>query len=564
MAAHHGITHINFQCNVYRVLIMDTAFPIDLTDKEREVARPFFTNVDKHVFALINMPEVVKGTLFSRYSRSEKSARRLLLDEFIPDKDVMAAMEASMPTRGLEASLAVNKAESFYQRVLVGYGDDSVAELAGAHIACENISSLAADMVTDSRIGFSYLEKSARYIPFDKKVGGRYLWYRSPRLMESRFGGDYETMMDRIFDEYCKWLPLVVSYAKENNPKTDETTPRAYENAMRAKACDVLKNMLTAGRLTNLGLFGNGRAYEYLLTKLYSSELGEAVELAKSMHEELSLVVPSFVKRSQLSEYITGTRDAMIGFASRSPVLGGERKGPYLELVDYDRDAEARILASMLYPYSSVPLGELRKAASSMGKAMGSELVSAYLSKRRNRRDKPGRALENAYYTFELCANYGIFRDLHRHRVLTLERQRLTTALGYDVPEELGPLGLDKEYARLMDEAAEVHRRIAAEMPVEAQYAVPRSYHLRWYMKMNLREIYHLAELRSTRQGHPDYRRIAQRMKTLIGEVHPLLTEFMQVDMNEYTLARLESEKRIDRKLAELDRNDGGADAPAR
>jgi thymidylate synthase ThyX len=537
-------------------------FPIDLDEKERGLVKPFFTNVDRHVFGLINMPEVVKGTLFSRYSRSEKSARRLLLDEFIPNKEVMEAMESSMPARGIESNIAVNKAEDFYQRVLVGYGDDSVAELAGAHMACENISSLAADLITDSRIGFAYLEKSARYIPFDKKVDGRYLWYRSPKLMESRHGESYERTMDMLFDNYCKWLPTVISYAKENNQRTDDTTPRAYENAMRAKGCDVLKNMLTAGRLTNIGLFGNGRAYEYLLTKLYSSDLEEGRDLAKRLHAELSYVIPSFVKRSQLSDYITGTRDSMRGFASQNQVgvSGYGESGPYLKLVDYDRDAETKVLASMLFTYSGLGLDDLKRTVEAMGPEKKKELVAAYLSKRRNRRDKPGRALENAYYTFELCANYGIFRDLHRHRVLTLERQLLNTSLGYDVPPELAPIGLDKEYAELMDDVAVVYREIAKDMPYESQYVVPRSYHLRWYMKMNLREIYHLAELRSTKQGHPDYRKIAQKMKTMIDEIHPALVEFMQVDMNDYALARLESEKRIDRKLAELEKNGGMAD----
>ncbi|MCL5419481.1 MAG: FAD-dependent thymidylate synthase [Candidatus Marsarchaeota archaeon] len=534
-------------------------FPIGLDEREKELVRPFFTNVDRHVFALINMPEVVKGTLFSRYSRSEKSARRLLLDEFIPNKEVMEAIEGNMPSKGIEANLAIGRAEDFYQRVLVGYGDDSVAELAGSHAACENISSLAADLITDSRIGFSYLEKSARYIPFDKKVDGKYLWFRSPKLMESRFGDAYERTMDLLFDEYSRWLPVVISYAKENNPRSGDTTERAYENAMRAKACDVLKNLLTAGRLTNIGLFGNGRAYEYLLTRLYSSNLAEGVDLAGRLHAELSLVIPSFVKRSQLSEYITKTRETMGGFYSRNMKQGGAggRAGPYLELVDYDRDAEAKVLASMLYPYSNLDLNSLRGAVVAMAPEQRKELVKAYLSNRRNRRDKPGRALESAYYTFELCANYGIFRDLHRHRMLTLERQVLGTSLGYDVPEELVALGLDREYARLMEEVAEVHREIAVEMPIEAQYVVPRSYHMRWYMKMNLREVYHLAELRSTKQGHPDYRKIAQNMKRMIEKVHPVLAEFMQVDMNDYALARLDSERRIDRKLAELDGKTG-------
>lgn len=535
---------------------MEGAFPIDLNEKEKELVRPFFTNTDRHVFALINLPDVIKGTLFSRYSRTDKSVRRLLLDEFIPNKDVLEVIEGNMPSKGLEAGVALSKAEEFYQRVLVGYGDDSVAELANAHIACENVSSLAGDLLTNSRIGISPLEKSARYVPFDKKVDGKYLWYRSPVLMGSRFESIYSGTMNRIFDLYSRWLPQVISYVKEANPRTEDTTPRAYESAMRAKACDVLKNMLTAGRLTNVGLSGNGRSFEYMLVKLYSGELQEGVELAKQMHEELSKVIPSFVKRAQPSEYILGTREGINGFISQNirPPPPVPNAGPYLKLVDYDPDAELKVLAAMLFPYTPISMEGLRKIVGSVSKEVRKGLIAAYLSKRRNRRDKPGRALENAYYTFEMCTNYGTFRDLHRHRILSLEKQRLTTNLGYDTPPELEGVGLDKEYKDLMEEVSGVYAQIAKELPVEAQYVVPRAYHLRWYIKLNLREVYHLTELRSTKQGHPDYRKIAQNMKTIVEKVHPALAEYMQVDMNDYALARLESEKRIDKKLEELDK----------
>ena len=147
-----------------------------------------------------------------------------------------------------------------------------------------------------------------------------------------------------------------------------------------------------------------------------------------------------------------------------------------------------------------------------------------------------------------------MYRDLHRHRVLSQERQYIGTDLGFDMPTDLKEIGLDKDYAEVMQHAKETNKKIAAEMPAEAQYIVPRSFRIRWYMKLNLREAYHLTELRSSKQGHPDYRKIAQKMKMLITEKNAALAEYMQVDMNEYTLPRIDSEKRIDRKLAELDK----------
>ncbi len=523
------------------------------SDAEQRMLGPFFSNMDKSIFVLTNLPEVIKGTLFSRYSRTDKSVRKILLDEFMANKDIFEQKEGGTTAGAASFILNQEKAEQFYERVLVGYGDDSVAELAGVHVACESVSSLAADQLTDSRIGISPLEKSARYVLFDKKVNGKYLWYREPKIMESKFEPMYTELMDRIFDQYVEWMPRVNAHVKAVTPKDPTATDRAYETACRAQACDILKNMLTAGRLTNIGLFGNGRSFEYLLTKLYSSNLTEAQNIASELHAELRKALPSFVKRAQLSEYITGTRAEMQAFAGTigaSPAQQEEQ--PYLKLMDFEPDGEEKVLAAMLYPYSSKPLAQLRAEIRAMPQEKRRELAKAYLSKRRNRRDKAGRALENLFYTFEMCANYGIFRDIHRHRVLSTERQALTANLGYDLPVELADIGLDKEYKTLMEDCKRAYKAIAAEMPVEAQYVVPRSFHLRWYIKMNLREIHHLTELRSQRQGHPDYRKLAQNMKRLVAEQHPTLTEYMQVDMNDYALARIESEKRIDEKMAKL------------
>jgi thymidylate synthase ThyX len=454
-----------------------------------------------------------------------------------------------------KSAVAINKAEDFYQRVLVGYGDDSVAELAGTHIACENISSFAGDMLTDSRIGISPLEKSARYVLFDKKVKGKYLWYREPKIMESRHEKLYSDMMDSLFNHYAEWLPIAMEHIREAEPKQADATDRAYNSAVRAKACDILKNVFTSARLTNVGLYGNGRAFEYLLNKLYSSGLGEAQQLATTMHEELAKVIPAFVRRAQQSEYLAGTREAMAAAAARNALnAGAEETGGYVKLVDYDREGQDRILAMMLYRYTDRPAEELYEVVKKMDIEKKKELAGEYLSRRRNRRDKPGRALENSFYTFEMCANYGVFRDLHRHRVMTMERQMLTTDLGYDTPAELSDIGIEKEYRKLMEQAAETYRKIAEDMPLEAQYAVPRSYRIRWYMKLNLREVHHLTELRSSKQGHPDYRKVAQKMKIEVEKVHPILTQHMFVDMNDYALPRLDSEKRIDQKLAQMDK----------
>lgn len=520
------------------------------TEEEKELIRPFFTNLDKNVFGLINLPEVIMGTLFSRYSRSDKSVRRILIDEFIKNKDLFT-LEGGNKI-GTSPILATEKAEQFYDRVLVGYGDDSVAELAGIHVACEMVSSFVGDLLTDSRLGISPLEKSARYVLFDKKVNGEYLWYREPKIMQSKYAEVYTKLMDEIFEKYSAWMPTVIAYVKKVTPKDPTATDRAFETACRAQACDILKNMFTASRLTNIGLYGNGRSFEYLISKMYSSGITEAVVVAKELHTEIAKVLPSFVKRAQESEYLVKRRNDMIEFVKEHNLTDLTPVNNYVKLVEYDKEGENSVLAAMLYPYVSMPLDRLIDFVKTMPVEKRIALVSTYVSKRRNRRDKVGRAMENLFYTFEICSNYGMFRDLHRHRVLTLDKQMLTANLGYDMPVELGPIGLEKEYREVMDHAKDVYNEIAKDMPIEAQYAVPRSYHMRYYIKMNLREVYHLTELRSQKAGHPDYRKIAQQMKNEVQAVHPALAEYLIVDMNEYALARLESEKRIDEKMEKL------------
>ncbi|MFQ6027368.1 MAG: FAD-dependent thymidylate synthase [Dehalococcoidia bacterium] len=519
--------------------------------KEQAIIAPFFTNLDKDVFGLVNLPEVVKGTLFSRYSRSPKTLRRVLLDEFIHTPEMgFEEIVGSTPTASADSVIAIEKAERFYDRVLVGYGDDSVAELAGTHIACENVSSLAGDYLTDSRIGISPLEKSARYILFDEKINGDYLYYKDPGIMGSEFGPGYVGLMDKLFDSYTRWIEQALDYVRDRTPREEGTSERAYASATRAKACDIMKNILPASRLTNVGLYGNGRAYEYMLNKLYSSELAETRSLAGAMHGELRKLIPSFVKRAEPSEYITQVRQSVATALPKHQVAIDSQER--MALVDFDAEAELKTVATILFPFSNHSLAGLLDTVKNLDDAEKRRIIQSYVGSRRNRRDKPGRAFEHAYYTFEFVGSYGVYRDLHRHRQLTQDKQRLTANLGYDLPEEFYDLGLASECDHLMGEVTDFYNRLSAVMPFEAQYAVPRMFRMRWYMTLNLREAHHIVELRSGRQGHPDYRKIAQEMYRMIHNVHPMLAESILVDMNDYTLARIESERRQDEKREQL------------
>lgn len=538
----------------------------EFTDEEKEIIKPFFTNLDKSVFVLVNLPEVVKGALFSRYSRTNKSLRRVLLDEFIMKPEMgFKEIVGFQTSSGTDQFIATQKAEEFYDRILVGFGDDSVAELGGAHIACENVSQLATKALEESRIGISPLEKSTRYVWFNEKVDGKYKYFRDPVIMESKFADDFLQTCDFLFDAYSKLIDPMTKFVIERFPKEEGVSDRAYGAAVRAKACDILRVILPASTLTNVGLFGNGRSFEYLLTKMLSNPLPEIQDLANSMHQELSKVIPSFVKRPinqyglETRKFMTDTRIAMEQLSQ--DVLSGQAipEEKRLTLVKWDPEAEVKVIAAILYPYSHLPMEKLLEITGKMDTELKKKIVNEYIGRRSNRRHKVGRAFENASYTFDILANFGIYRDLQRHRMLTQERQELTTQHGFDMPIEIVQAGFQKDFEDAMKVSKEAFEKISKVYPKNAQYVVALGFRMRWYFTMTLREVFHLTELRSSQQGHPDYRKIAQQMFLKIKEVHPIFAEHMKfVDMNEYPLERIESEKRIDKKMEEIKKKYGG------
>src|SRR5712692_1496829 len=529
--------------------------PAEFTTEEAALLARYFTNLDRPVFALRNLPEVVKGALFSRYSRTEKSLRRVLLDEFINEPD--SGFDALTTTiADADDMVAVRRAEEFYERVLVGYGDDSVAELAGAHVAVESVSTLAAKALEDSRIGISPLEKSTRYVRFDRPgPDGKRLFHRGPELEHPA----YEPAVDGLFDLYGASVEPLTQSIRERFPLEEGETERAWKSATRAKALDLLRGLLPAGTLTNLGLFGNGRAFEYLITKMAANELLECRRLAEDLHRELALVIPSFVRRAIDERYGTPaaqrmarTRSALKEMAAHLPSPprfgSGMGRGPAVRLVEHDPHAERKVVAAALFPESVLRWEDLKGDLPA--------LLEAILGDRANRRQRAPRALEHAQYTFEIVANFAAYRDLHRHRMLTQDRQLLGTALGYDVPDGLVELGMESRFRAAMDDAAASHVRLERDLgPALAQYVVPLAFHLRGYFRINLREVYHLCELRTTPQGHPEYRWVAQEMFRLVGQVHPTLAAYARfVDMGPGDeLERRRSERRIDEKLSTLD-----------
>ena len=550
----------------------------EFTAEEENRLRPFFTNLERSVFGL-RLPQEVAGALFSRYSRSTKSLRRTFLDEFLGDPELGLKELLVGENSASDDSAALKKARAFYERVLVGYGDDSVAQLGGAHLACENISNVAAKLLEDARIGIAPLEKSTRYVRFDQKdAAGNYLFYREPKIMASRHRNAYLEVMNLLFETYSKQMePMLECVARSlpieqlevRDPTTgkslaygeaqkDERLRRwaetAYRATVRAHACDVLRCYLPAATLTNVGMFGVGQAFEYLVSKFYSHELSEAKELGKTIHGELNQLIPSFVKRAQLNEYLAASSAAAKALASKAANLRPLDTIEPVALIDYDSAAEEKIIAAMLYAHSRHPLEQLRQIAAKMSSEERRQILAEHFGKRRHRRDKLSRAFENVYYTFDILGNLGLYRDLHRHRILTQERQDFTTVHGHDMPPEIEEAGFKNEFDDCMKRAADLYEQIYADLPSEAQYVVPFAYKIRWYMKMNLREALHMCELRTMPQGHPDYRFICQEMWRKIQEVHSTLAVCGKfIDSKKYRLGRLQSEMRTEFKKSGME-----------
>jgi thymidylate synthase ThyX len=381
---------------------------------------------------------------------------------------------------------------------------------------------------------------------------GRFLYHRGAELAHP----DYERAADRLFGAYSSLVEPVTLAIRERFPQEEGETDRAWKSATRAKALDLLRGLLPAGTLTNLGLFGNGRAFEYLITKMAAHELPECRRLAADLHRELSLVIPAFVRRALDDKYGLPAAERIASVREKvkrtipTPAIPGQRGGgPSVRLLEHDTDAERKVVAAALFPHSDRPLDELS--------ADPAQVLEALLADRANRRHRAPRALEHAQYEFEIVANFAAYRDLHRHRMLTQERQHLGTSHGYDSPPGLSDLGLEDRFRETVEAAAETHHRLKSDLgPALAQYIVPLAFHVRWYFRANLREIYHLCELRTTPQGHPDYRWVAQEMFRLVSEVHPRLARYATfVDMGPGDeLERRRSERRIDERLSALDR----------
>jgi thymidylate synthase ThyX len=522
--------------------------PEEFNSDEASILRHYFTNLDLPVFALVNLPEVVKGALFARYSRSSKSLRRLFLDEFVGDLDITG-------DENFDATIGVERAEVLYEKVFFEYGDDSVAQLGGVHLACEQASNILTKILEWGRL-MSYLEQSTRYIGYDERLGGRFRFYRDPDIMSGRFGTRYVGDMDRMFESYSQMASQVTEHVRATFQRSENDSDFVFRQATRAKALDAVRGALPAASLSNVGIYGSGQAFENLLLRMRSHPLPEARHYADMMLLELRKVIPSFLRRVDMadrggrwSEYLRSTQSDTHDVVQR--LFGDDISTdvPEVSLISFDPDAENKVVAAICYAHSHLPESQLIEKVASMSSDDKAAILNAYVGERENRRHRPGRAFERVDYRFDVLSDYGAFRDLQRHRLLTIEWQPLTPYHGYTKPDLVGAAGCGDEFDDVMDRSRSLYEAMVGEYPHQAPYAVSMAYRLRYVMQFNAREAMHMLELRSSPQGHPSYRRVALEMHRLIAEKagHKALAGAMSHMTNEAPeLERLEAERRAE------------------
>jgi thymidylate synthase ThyX len=522
------------------------AYPMDypreeFSADERRLLEPHFTNLDRPVFCVVNLPEVVKGALFARYSRYGGTLRRLYLDEFAQEReDAHAGSE-----QGLE------RAERLYERVFLEFGDDSVAQLGGAHVAFEWSSNVLTKILQRGRLA-AYLEQSTRYIAYDHKLpSGRYRYYWDERL-----GAPYAEAMERIFELYSEGLERLREWSAERYPRREEPEP-VWRRSINAKALDAMRGLLPAASLSHVGVYATGQAYEQLVMRLLGSPLPEARHFGRLALEELRRVIPAFVKRVDMPdrgpawiEYLSALRERASEAASRFGLADAQaaEEPASVRLVHVD-GSEDDLLAALLYEASDVTEDEILAKVAELPPGERAALLGDLVGTRGNRRHKPGRGLEVLRYRFEIVSDYGAFRDLQRHRMLTAQWQRLGCELGADVPEEVEEAGFGDRFREGLERSRTEWERLRAEgLSEEAPYAAALAYRIRYVLDLNAREAMHLIELRSGREGHVSYRAVALEMLDQIAAVHPSVAAAM-------TFADRETGPRLERLQGELRRH---------
>jgi thymidylate synthase ThyX len=535
--------------------------PHDWSGRDLRFLEPFATNADGLVSVLRNLPPEIVGALCSRASRARGSLLEVLLKEYIypivdgDDQSLAAELESTvdfLTKHGFKNILNNHRAQQFYAKWLSQYGDDSIAQMTGTHVIFWGISQVAMKFVEDQRIGLEPIEKSTRYVNFGNKVGGRYLYYvPKPDLERISLLGKYTETMDHLFDTYVELLGPLQTWLQAN---FDEKT-----SILEKKAFDTLRGLLPMATLGQVALRGNAQSFEYLLNRTAQHPLGECRWLSTALKTELDQEIPSLLLRLQdeksrdYQRYLSRRSDRVREFIQDHDAghVRGESKAQ-VKLVEYDPDGETKVLAGIVFAQAHTGWDEAVRTVRGLSEAERRNLLERYFADRPARWYKVGRSLENSYLRFEILIDIGSYRDLHRHRMMTQERQRFSTHHGYSVPAEINEAGLTDRYTGALDRAATLFDSLESNDPELAQYAVPLAFRMRFYQWQNFRQLFWETELRTISQGHPDYRFIEQEKFRLVREKFPLISPHILIDMADYPIARRGTEEKIQNKEAQI------------
>ena len=525
--------------------------PAHWSERDRHFLSAFASNPDGFVSVLRNLPPEITGALCSRASRAAGSLLEVFLREYVDPivngEDSQLGKELEDTVRflrehGFKRILNNQRAQAFYSKWLSQYGDDSIAQVTGTHVIVWGMSQVAMKFVEDQRIGLEPIEKSTRYVNFGSKVGGRYLYYiPKPDLERLGLVSEYKTTMDGLFETYVALLPRLQDWLRKNFDEKD--------SILEKKAFDTLRGLLPMATLGQVAFRGNAQAFEYLINRTARHPLGELRWLSRELKRELDQEIPSLLlrvageKSEQYQVYLHDRYRAVrefVGENSSEPAMKAE-----VRLVEYDPQSELKILAGIIFEQTHGSWDEALEKAKTLNDPDRRELFERYLLKRSARWQKVGRAFENAYLRFEIVMDIGSYRDLHRHRMMTQQRQRFSTVHGYNVPIEVEQAGLAGPFREALDKADVLFRKLEPADSELAQYAVPLAYRMRFYQWQNFRQLFWETELRTVSQGHPDYRFIEQEKYRRVKEKFPLIASFMLVDTNEYAIARRGTEEQI-------------------
>ncbi len=501
------------------------------------------TNTTGNVYVFNeNLSPVTIAAAMARLSRRGDDMRITLLDEFAGK---------------------MGKDGKLLQRVITAYGDDSVQQLAGTHLVIENASNLLTKKLEWGRLA-AYLEQSTRYIYYDKKdEKGRYR-YHMPKSFDKKTKQLYKKSIDTIFELYSEMVHKLTDYVVEHSDVPEAERDVAFKGATRAQACDAVRAVLPVATTSTVGIFASGQALESLIMHLQSDELPEAQDTGKHILDEARKIVPMFLERADNPErggaliaYRANTYSKVAELANKQlPANHSVDAGDAVTLVDVWPRNELDLVPDMLYEHSSLPLKTIKSEVNEWSYDQKRNAFDTYMGERLNRRHRPGRALEKAHYSWDIVCDYGIFRDLQRHRMVDdLQWQFLTPRYGYEVPQLIEDAGLSDQFEQCFDISLKLYSQLqGAGYAIEAQYATLLGHRMRWKITYNAREAFHFHELRTSPQGHPGYRKLVLEMHNKVAEVHPQMAEAMKfVNKGEdEALTRLAAERYTQFKLNQL------------